>query len=402
MLFYTLMILLVLGTFELVARMYFAVLMGPSVLWYGTSFHRRHVDGSVERSALIHSLYHRRLRGSDDEHHNVRQHAFVAQNYTKYFPYEERYTYDADTGEIFRVTINRRGFRGADVADEKPPGTLRVVTLGASSTFGYHNPDDGTYPATLQRVLNEQCGEGPRYEVINLGIPHLRSDQILSLFLAEALPLRPDVVTFYEGLNDSADEGKEEQAGKRRSLKKAASHWLYDHVLLAFLVDEITASWWERFDAAQIDTIAQGRPERFVENLRQIYDECRRQGILFVVGAQQARSLLVPREELKGVTYADEVRRVREKLAREGYVTKNERNFLVHDRVNAAQRHWALENGVPFADIAATLDRDRDVLVSWVHVNPRGNRLIAETYAREILPRTCHPTQADTAPALRK
>jgi hypothetical protein len=47
---------------------------------------------------------------------------------------------------------------------------------------------------------------------------------------------------------------------------------------------------------------------------------------------------------------------------------------------------------VPFADIVSALDRDRDVLVSWVHVTPRGNRLIAEAYAREILPRTCRPT----------
>jgi hypothetical protein len=64
LLFYTLMILLMLGTIELAARTYFAVLMGPSVLWYGTLLHWRHIDGSVERAPLNHSLYYRRLRGS--------------------------------------------------------------------------------------------------------------------------------------------------------------------------------------------------------------------------------------------------------------------------------------------------------------------------------------------------
>ena len=38
-------------------------------------------------------------------------------------------------------------------------------------------------------LLNERCPDGPRYEVINLGIPHLTSAQIVSLFLAEGVPL---------------------------------------------------------------------------------------------------------------------------------------------------------------------------------------------------------------------
>jgi lysophospholipase L1-like esterase len=373
------------------------MLMGRSVFWYGTPVYRRHVDGSAERSALVHSLYHRRLRGSDDEHHNVRRHANVAVNYSKYFPYEPRSTYDADTGEIFRVSINGRGFRGRDVADEKAPGTLRVVTLGASSTFGYHNPDEATYPSILERIVNERCATGLRYEVINLGIPHLRSDQILSLFLAEALPLRPDVATFYEGLNDTVGDETDERPGRPRSLTKAASRWLRDHVLLALLIDEVAASWLQRFDAGQIDALGAGRPERFVENLRRLHDEARRRNILLVVGKQQARSLLVPRERLRGVTYADELAQVQAKLAREGAVDKNERNFLLHARVIAAGERWARAHEVPFVDLVAALDRDRDVLVSWVHLNPRGNRMIAEAYAEQILRRTCRPGPAGRA-----
>src|SRR6185503_14715279 len=96
-------------------------------------------------------------------------------------------------------------------------------------------------------------------------------------------------------------------------------------------------------------------------------------------------SMLVPREELGGLTYADEVTRVRAKLAREGYVNKSERNFLTHDRINEAAEACARANGVAFVDIVSALDQHRDVLVSWVHVNPGGNRLIAEAYAAEIL-----------------
>src|SRR5262249_40456783 len=148
--------------------------------------------------------------------------------YSKYSPHEERYTYDADTGEVFRVTINGRGFRGADFADAKPPGTVRIVTLGASSTFGYHDPDDGTYPAILERMLAEPCRGRARYQVINLAIPHLMSAEILSLFLAEAVSLEPDVVTFYEGMNDSTPD---DDGGPRRPDRPIgiAGRWMRDH-----------------------------------------------------------------------------------------------------------------------------------------------------------------------------
>jgi lysophospholipase L1-like esterase len=372
------------------------MLMGPSLFFYGTSLNRTDVRGPVESSPLMRSLYEKRMRGSGDEFHNVRQHSFVAANYTKYFPHEERLTYDADTGEIYRATINGSGFRGPEIPPRKSPGTIRVVTLGASSTFGYHDPDDGTYPAILERTLNERCPSGRRYEVINLGIPHLTSAQIVSLFLAEAVPLQPDVVTFYEGINDSTpdEELGPDAVPKQKGAISNAKRWAREHFVSAFLLHEITTASKELYDAAQVEELARSRPPRFVENLDRLREECRARGIELVIGKQQARSLMVPREEIKGVTYGDEVVRVREKLEREGHVNRLELNFLIHDRVLRAEENWAKEKGVPVADIVSALDQDRDVLVSWVHLNPRGNAMVADTYAREILARTCRPEPA--------
>jgi hypothetical protein len=393
--------LFVFATLEISLRGYVASRMGPSVFWYGTSLQRTSTSGPVESSPLLRSLYEKRMRGSDDEFHNVRQHGFVAANYTKYFPREERLTYDADTGEVYPATINSRGFRGPEVAEDKDAGTLRVVTLGASSTFGYHDPDDGTYPAILERILNERCPAGPHYEVVNLGIPHLTSTQIVSLFLAEAVPLRPDIVTFYEGINDSSpDESIGEVAvPKQRGVVSLARRWAREHLVSAFLFHEWSSSRGESYDAAQVEEMARSRPPRFVESLDRLRGECRERGIELVVGKQQARSLMVPREDIKGVTYEDEVVRVREKLEREGHVNKMEINFLTHDRVVRAEENWAERNQVPIADIVAALDQDRDVLVSWVHLNPRGNAMVADTYAREILARTCRPEPVTPEPA---
>ena len=229
--------------------------------------------------------------------------------------------------------------------------------------------------------------------MINLQIDDLDLPADRLPFLAEGGSFRPDVVTFYEGINDSADDGESaaEKVTKVHSATSIVKQWFREHFVLPFLIHEIDDERGRQYDSAQVEATAKRRPEQFVENLARLRDECRNRGIQFVVGKQQARSLLVPRESIKGVTYADEVARVREKLTREGHVNTHEINFLVHDRILAAEERWARDNAVPVADIVAALDRDRDVLVSWVHLNPRGNAMVADTYAREILNLTCRP-----------
>jgi len=68
----------------------------------------------------------------------------------------------------FRLSSNSDGFRDREVAP-KQPGVIRIVTLGDSSTFGWGADPDHTYRRLLEERLND--GSGPRFEVLNLGIP---------------------------------------------------------------------------------------------------------------------------------------------------------------------------------------------------------------------------------------
>src|SRR5262245_44239882 len=157
-------------TLELGLRVYFAFQVGPSMLLYGTRL--AHKNGDVHSGDMS-----------------------IHDTYFKYYPHQERFTRDGETGKLLRVTINSSGFRGREFRKQKDPGVIRIVTLGASSTFGFSNRDEDTYPYRLEQLLNDEAPSGDRFEVINLGIPHLKSRQILSLFENEALPLQPDVVT---------------------------------------------------------------------------------------------------------------------------------------------------------------------------------------------------------------
>lgn len=93
--------------------------------------------------------------------------------------------------------INNVGMRGPDVDPSKPSGTVRVVTAGASETFGLYESPGREFPRQLEDTLRRRCAGGPRIEVLNaaifgMSLPSL--DQDLRLRVRQ---LHPDAVVLY-------------------------------------------------------------------------------------------------------------------------------------------------------------------------------------------------------------
>jgi hypothetical protein len=97
---------------------------------------------------------------------------------------------------------------------------------------------------------------------------------------------------------------------------------------------------------------------------------------------QQAQSESLP--DVKGVTYEEEIQVIRDKLDSTNSINYSELAFLTHEKLTDELEQWAQENEVPFLDIRERLNEDRDVLWSWVHLKPRGNKMIAEALSDEI------------------
>lgn len=92
------------------------------------------------------------------------------------------------------VHVNSRGVRGPEFTVPKPPGVIRILSLGDSKTFGWGVADAETYSARLQQALQEQVGATPRIEVINAGVNAWSYPQ-LKVFLREhGLAYQPDYV----------------------------------------------------------------------------------------------------------------------------------------------------------------------------------------------------------------
>ena len=389
---FTIVVLVTLVLFEVGARVYFSFKVGPSILLYGTSFDREHVEAAVrsddEGPAGMGEAKTYLGKMSNDEwksKRNVVTHANSPGNYSKYFPNQKRVDFDIDTGESFEVTINSRGVRGEDFSDKKKPGVIRVITLGSSSTFGYFDRDDETYPAYLEEILNKSWPGDVTVEVINLGVPHLKAENILDLFLAEGVDLDPDVVTFYEGNND---------AGKMRTAYKSVGNSSVGADSAESQGYFITVDWIKslidnnlrnRYAVSDFEEAVAEISEEFVGDINRIYQECSKRGILFVVANQQKNSQTVPRNDLKGMTYQEEVDLIMPKLTGKEKLTQWQVLFLSHAVLVKDLEVWAQENNVPFVDAIAALDNNRDVLVSWVHLSPRGNQMLAEALAEKIL-----------------
>jgi lysophospholipase L1-like esterase len=107
------------------------------------------------------------------------------------------------------VRINRLGYRGADPAPEKAPGTLRVACLGDSTTFGWFVREEEAYPFLLAAILRSRA-EGRAVEVLSFGAPGHTTWRARTVLVKDALPLRPDVVVLAYGFNDGEPGGDEE------------------------------------------------------------------------------------------------------------------------------------------------------------------------------------------------
>src|SRR4051794_7938600 len=143
-----------------------------------------------------------------------------------------------------RVAIDRLGLRGGEIVDRgrRDPGTLRILALGDSFTFGVGAEAGESYPARLQEMLRAR---GLRAEVLNAGAPGYGVPDEAAWFARWGRPLAPDVVlvTVFIGndLQDAAPGGARVAVvdgalvapGER---SHSLSRWLYYHSHLFVLL----------------------------------------------------------------------------------------------------------------------------------------------------------------------
>ena len=101
------------------------------------------------------------------------------------------------------MRTNAFGWRGPEIALNKPPRTIRIAFVGASTTIDPHS-EPYSYPELVGLWLNRWAGTHHRdvsFEVINAGREGINSRSIQAIVRQEILPVEPDLVVYYEGSN---------------------------------------------------------------------------------------------------------------------------------------------------------------------------------------------------------
>jgi len=96
------------------------------------------------------------------------------------------------------VHINSNGTRGPEFEVKKPAGTIRILSLGDSRTFGWGLTDEETYSRRLQNLVQKYVGNGRKVEVINAGVNAWSYPQILVYLREYGLRYQPDYVILAE------------------------------------------------------------------------------------------------------------------------------------------------------------------------------------------------------------
>ena len=118
-----------------------------------------------------------------------------------YAPGAEIRQSDADTKETFSSKANSGGWKDVEHQLGKSTGSVRILILGDSNTYG-HVPMKDVYPRLLEKLLNDA---GCDVEVISMGYGGWGTDQELVALKRSGLAYEPDIVISQFDTNDLID-----------------------------------------------------------------------------------------------------------------------------------------------------------------------------------------------------
>jgi len=107
-------------------------------------------------------------------------------------------------GNVVDHVTNAWGFRGPDFSSHEEPGTVRLLFLGDSFTFGEGVHFEDTFAEVTAKLLPQLLGrENLKVKSYNLGVGGYNTTEELFLLKSMGLQLRPDAIVLCYVLNDA-------------------------------------------------------------------------------------------------------------------------------------------------------------------------------------------------------
>lgn len=270
------------------------------------------------------------------------------------------------------TTVNQQGNR-----EHTPPAydgerTASVHFFGGSTMWGEGSDDQHTIPALFN-------GKFPEYNVVNHGqLAYNTRQEVDALISLYSKKVFPDVVVFYDGVNDAAflcpSEINELPAHRlvpmfRNKIYVPKSAYVKEALYKAFLENIILlmnryrepAKGQSPYDCVSNPEKAEEIAEMFMLNWEMAHQIVTSRGGRFIAILQPAALFGNPKtdhlkidDDLKA-NFSDIYTRIQKKIAERGHP-------------------WIF-------DLSDVLNRDEYIYIDWCHVSPNGNAIVAEHLA---------------------
>jgi lysophospholipase L1-like esterase len=298
------------------------------------------------------------------------------------------------SGSQRQLSINRWGFRGADLPKEKPPGSVRIAVLGDSTSFGMEaSRDDAVWVAQMvTRLKDAWQADGRHFDAINGAVPGYTLTTSGLQLRERIAPFGPDVVVLYQVGTDLAAHARRQFApplaepGTNAQLAKR----LQKASLLVNLIRVNTAAFRaKRVPQERHDQLEEAGLIDYEDRLRDLIDYCRRENWQLVL-CTCPRAFGDPTAPTDQHTLAASALANCPMLSLEGLNN-------AYERYNDRLRRVAREEDLLLIDLAAIVPRRAEYFVDAVHLNDEGHALVGETIARELARRLAQVAEASSS-----
>lgn len=172
--------------------------------------------------------------------------------------------------------FNRQGFRGPELAREKPAGQVRIFAVGDSNTLGWAGEDGANWPEDLHERLDTVRDD---VVVVNAGVWGYASYQGLVRF-RQTLEFNPDLVLVSFGSNDAHRVLQSDRAYAEHPIRTSD----FSRVVRRFRLGQLATSALEGRGSEEAPRL-QPRVslDEYRANLVRIIDEGRMRGVQIVL-----------------------------------------------------------------------------------------------------------------------
>lgn len=318
------------------------------------------------------------------------------------------------------VTHNSQGFRRTEnVEREKPAGTYRIFLMGASTAYGLgtmwpHIERDYAVldnSETIDAYLEEILGDALPYdevEVINAGIPSIWTHHNLIYLNQTILGFNPDLILFLDGFNDHFFFGRFHNqfasyaVGRPadvimgpptlRSLLQANLWWLFRKSAFMHMAGRAARAGWgmlrggERADPLDVPQALEDVEWVFERNALKMI---RRNALILEDEGIPAIFLLQPQLALER-RHLDRMPEIEKELFEFNIASwaPNYEDFLIQatPKIASMIREAVEPTGATFLDLTDIYpESEGQIYTDYAHLTPEGNRILAEVVADEII-----------------